>query len=86
VQQRHSETHLRRLSGTAGLSLFLYVDGTAISDIPCALRDSHERKNKKTERQVNEEETNFENERGGCHSVIRDGICRDGDTCGGGLG
>jgi hypothetical protein len=43
--------------------------------------------NAKTERQrdrVNEDETDFENKRGCCHSVIRDGICRDGDTCGSG--
>jgi len=49
MQQRRSATHLKCWLGAAALSLFLYVDGTAISDIPSALRDSHERK--KTERQ-----------------------------------
>jgi hypothetical protein len=87
MQQRHGATHLECWSGTAALSLSLYVDGTAISDIPCALRDSHERKNRETEREVDEDETDFENERRACHSVMRDGICCDGDTCGsGGLG
>jgi hypothetical protein len=55
------------------------------SHVPCAIHTNA--KNRKTEREVDEDETDFENERSGCNSVIRDGICRDGDTCGsGGLG
>ena len=66
------------------LSLFFYADGEAMLDIPCALRDSRERRN--TERERDEGETHFESQRRACRAVLRAGFFHDDHARAGRLG
>jgi hypothetical protein len=57
MQQRDSAMHLECWSVLTALSTFYYTDGAAISDIPCALRDSNERQDTRRHTEIDEMKT-----------------------------